>query len=114
MPALLHPQAKIKPKAMPERPTWEKLGINRPPPAVVAPPAEASSGSAPSGLQWEACAQMAELAAADFAAADVARRQAQNAARAARRSLAEMAKLKKDRNFDLLQRQSLRSRNFSL
>ena len=47
---------------------------------------------------------MAEFAAAEFAAADVARKQAQNAARAARRSLAEIAKLKKDRICELIKK----------
>ena len=51
---------------------------------------------------------MAEFAAAEFAAADVARKQAQNAARAARRSLAEIAKLKKDRICELIKKSKSR------
>jgi len=31
----VRPSPKILPKAMPERPTWEKHGINRPPPPVL-------------------------------------------------------------------------------
>ena len=139
----VRPTPKIQSKAMPERPTWEKHGINRPPPPVfnvdsclpvyfffehISPEewplqlcfhqqlhvrfhsccarsqdAHGEACSSQSSNPWEpqaawlAAAQMAQIAAQDLMAAEAAKRTALNAARAARRSLAEMGKLKMDR-----------------